>query len=209
MIIWVVGENYEKRELWGNLLANSLPSSKVITCSNAKRFLNREFTEHDIVFCLTAEFDESVRAIIDQSITSGVPILCVAEDISEITYEKLVQIGIKGVLNSNVASLDTVKAALRIVKGGGIYIESPRKNKNPAPKLVISSSERPSLNMTEWNVFSLTTKGLTVDEIAKQLHITEEDTLSYQTKIIEKTKCKTLPGAVASGLNSGWLMDFK
>ena len=163
--------------------------------------------EQDIVFCLTVELDEKVLSIIKQSISSCVPVLCITENISEETYEKLVQIGVKGVLNSNRASLDTIKTAIRIVKDGGIYIESPKNYKIPFSKVIRSTLVRPSLNMTEWDVFSLTSKGLMVEEIAISLDITVDDTLMYQRNIIEKTNCKTLPGAVASGLNRGWFSD--
>ncbi|MEK5071750.1 helix-turn-helix transcriptional regulator [Sporosarcina sp. FSL K6-1508] len=209
MNIWVVGEPYEKRVLWGSLLANSLPSSNVITSFTSDVFLKKTLTDNDIVICLTAHFDEAVHSIINYSISAEIPVLCVVEDINNVTYEKLIQTGIKGILKSNTASLDTIKSAMRILKGGGMYIDAPFKNNSLSPRLILNLPEKPTLNITEWKVFSLTCKGMTIEEIAKLLGISEIETQQYHEIIIEKTKCKTISGAVASGINKGWLIDHE
>lgn len=206
MNILICGETQELRAQWGNFFSNSLPTSNILICPQEidSHKLHQVLVTCDIVICLTGHFDDVFLQTAQRANDLHVPILCVANDINEIAFEKLIQAGIKGILNSDMASLDSIKTAIRILQDGGIYIDSPVKNKSQFPKVITKIDDRPTLDLREWKVFSLTTKGLSAIDIADFLNESTCTIERIQQNITAKTSCETLPEAVASGLSKGW-----
>ena len=207
--IWIIGDNDTTRFLWGNLFANYFSNYQVEIC-HQKDFLiqKEEFGFEDIVVCLLGEVDHTYQKIIERLMGYCVPMICVMDNSTKDSFEILIRKGVKGILNAQDASLDTITDAMRIVQKGGVYIESFFMNKHIFPCISLASDEKPTLNMTEWSVFSLTSKGFTVAEIAELLNQPSDIISDYQNRILEKTQNKTMSGAVASGINQGWFKDM-
>lgn len=210
MRIWLIGDDGTKQALWDSLFSNYFSTYSVLA-GHPKNFTENPSELHpdDIVVCLLVDVDENYNRIFDMLLNYGITVICVMNNSSIDSYEKLIQKGLKGILNAQYSSLDTISNAMKIVRSGGVYIDTSFLNKKVIPNVRLSSIQKPILDMQEWSVFSLTSKGLTVYEIADHLQMPVKTVHDYQSEILRKTNSKTMSGAVASGVSRGWFMDFE
>lgn len=175
MELCVIGDETKKTKLWGSLLSNSFPDYQV-TQLRTDNLLDYEITKMDIAVFLMSKFNEVVQSVIEMFNALNVPILCIVEkpDFAKI-HDKLFLLGVKGILNANAASMNNIRTAIRLVINGGVYIESP-----PNPSLSSNFTTTTTFDLNEWQVFSLTAKGLKDIEISKVLQLPLTKVQAYQ-----------------------------
>jgi len=210
MTVWITGDHSGKVKQWRELLSNAMPSTRIHTCSET----NSHFTgiddtytleRNDIVICLTSRLDTSTKETIELALASFIPVLCIVENIKEELYKTLIHIGVKGIVDGNKTSLHTLKNAMRVITEGGIYIESSIDINKLNDHSLVETIVEPNLDLTEWSIFSLLSKGFTVTEISRKVDLSEEKINEYQLNIIEKTKSKILSEAKRTGPSRGYI----
>lgn len=125
MEIHVISERTRERELWTSLLSNAALLDLCVIGSDTKLLRAEQLSESELLIFISDVFNENLQNIIKQCLEQDIPVLCVTDEIQEDVYSELIHNGVKGLLNSKKASLDIIKTAMRVVIGGGTYLERP------------------------------------------------------------------------------------
>lgn len=207
MEILIVGEPLSTGEIWKDIVSLAYPKASLKwereeSLHNLDLSLLRKMS---IVISLFLKPSNEFHSLLNNCFLVHTPVLCVVEeDLNQENYASFFRCGVKGFIGREM-SVETFKKVIRIVKEGGIYIELPNQKRTIQMNTFPLVSQKPKLDESEWKVFSLTSKGNTKDEISQILNLPIEIVTNYQKRILDKTSSKTLSGAVAQGLNSGWL----
>lgn len=210
MEILVVGSPLTSGEVWKAIITLAYPKANIWwereeSLPNLDLHLLQKVS---LVICLFKKTSKEFYALLNNCHLVNAPVLCVVEeDICKEHYEQLFRFGVKGFIGHEM-SFETLKKVIHIVKEGGIYIELPYQMRDKKVNAMPTLQQKPKLDETEWRVFSLTSKGNTKEEISQILNVPIEIVTKYQKEILSKTSSKTLSGAVAQGLNRGWLPNF-
>ncbi|MDX1806480.1 MAG: hypothetical protein R3267_05610 [Paenisporosarcina sp.] len=207
MNILIVSEPIHTNEAWRDIITLANPNATIYSVEEHQlaSFDRNKLKDLHIVICLFKNTNRLFHDLLSNCHFYQIPVLCVVdEDINRNIYTELFSYGVKGFIGREM-SVESLKKVIRIVKEGGIYIEPTNIRVDINMKISVPPTQKPMLDVTEWKVFSLTSKGYTKEEIAELLQTTDETIADYQKLIVNKTSSKTLSGAVAQGINSGWL----
>ena len=198
----LVGGTQERRKLWRELFELAFPTTRIHESNNIK---TGKLSYSDMVICIQPEVNLPLMEFLNECRLDTKPVFCIIDAIDQYQSLALIYQGVRGIVGSD-ASLDTLRNGIRIVKEGGLFIDPviSRTLKNNLFSYPKDAITRPKLSNTQWKVFLLYAKGVSIPETALQLNLTSQEIQKTHQIIIKRTSTDTIPEAISLGLLQGW-----
>lgn len=192
MNILLIGEQTELQTQLKELLELAFPKSLVVDgdTKSSYQYLIDYKEKWNIAIFLAIESVKTRDKLLQTCLSIALPVLCIVKKEQNIYYTEFLQKGVKGVIGHD-APFDILRNSIYFVKNGGVYFD-PKIVKDIDLNLPTQEEIKKEINLTEqqWDIFHFVAKGMTAEEIAKELSLTPTEILEEQHRIISITKSK-------------------
>ncbi|EAR66211.1 two-component response regulator involved in degradative enzyme [Bacillus sp. NRRL B-14911] len=211
MNILLIGDNTEHQTKFKGLLELAFPKALIVdgNLDSAYKLIHNYYDKWNLAIFLPLEFESEMNDLLAACAIVSLPVLCIVRKEARNIYGELLKKGVKGIVGYD-SPLDILRNGIKFVKEGGMYFDAMIvKEYDIMPSFDKREMQQiPGLTRREWEIFQLTVKDMTNQEIAESLSINQSTVSVHIKGIVKKTGSKTIRGAVAKGLRYGWLQHI-
>ncbi|WP_430510737.1 response regulator transcription factor [Gottfriedia solisilvae] len=173
-----------------------------------ENYTNREANSLYIAQVRNDEMKEKASSLLKKDNTTRILFLKESFKIEEI--EELIDLGVKGILLTELDEIQLIDAVIQLQKGN-IYIDHVYMNEliYRERELVRSSNNsfvlKEILTNKEFEAFLLLSEGLSNIEISKRMGISDKTVKNHISNILDKLEVKDRLAAVVKALKNNWI----